>query len=150
MRFTARRERSVMTGAVEEEPAGLATTGVPRPGRRGEAGMVTAETALALTALVVVTLGMVWVVTAVTLQARCADAARDTARALARGESVVDSEADGRRSAPAGAHIAVGRGGGVATVEVRVDARPAWPVLAHLPPVTVSGRAVVALEPGTP
>lgn len=135
---------------VDEEPVSLAATGVPRSRPRGQAGMVTAETALALTALVVVTLGMVWVVTAVTLQARCADAARDTARALARGESVADSEADGRRSAPPGARIDVGRGGGVATVEVHVDARPSWPVLTHLPAVTVSGRAVVALEPGTP
>lgn len=110
--------------------------------------MVTAETALALTALVVVMAGMAWVVSLVAMQARCVDAARDTARAVARGESSAASQAEGRRSAPAGADIVVRIAHGVATVEVSVDARPPWPVLSHLPGVPVSGRAVVALEPG--
>lgn len=113
-------------------------------------GMVTAETALALCGLVIVTLAMVWVVSVVALQARCTDAARDTARAVARGESLAVSREAGRRSAPAGASIVTRVRGDLATVEVNVDARPPWPALAHLPPVTVGARAVVALEPGSP
>ncbi|MFD2083256.1 hypothetical protein SAMN05421678_103139 [Actinopolymorpha cephalotaxi] len=116
--------------------------------RRGQAGMVTAETAVALSALVAVTLGMTWVVAVVGIQARCVDAARDTARAVARGESVGAGEEEGRRSAPEGARITVRRGGGVASVEVAADARPSWPVLSRLPAITVGGHAVVALEPG--
>ncbi|REF36864.1 hypothetical protein DFJ64_2298 [Thermasporomyces composti] len=112
--------------------------------------MVTVETALALAALVVVTAGMAWVVSLVATQARCVDAARDTARAIARGESSAASQAEGRRSAPAGADIAVQVADDVVTVEVSVEARPPWPVLSHLPGVPVSGRAVVALEPGHP
>ncbi|MEQ7129072.1 TadE family type IV pilus minor pilin [Actinopolymorpha sp. B11F2] len=119
-----------------------------RQTREGERGMVTAEAALALMALVVVTLGMVWAVTVVSLQARCMDAARDTARAVARGETVAASRSEGRRSAPRGAWIDVRIGGGLATVDVVVDARPRWRVLSRLPPVPVSARAVVALEPG--
>jgi DNA-directed RNA polymerase beta' subunit len=118
--------------------------------RGGECGMVTAETALALMALVVVTLGMVWAVTVVSLQARCMDAARDTARAVARGETSVASRTEGRRSAPRGASIDLRVRDGVATVEVAVDARPRWRVLSGLPVVPVSARAVVALEPPMP
>jgi Flp pilus assembly protein TadG len=112
--------------------------------------MVTAETALALMALVVVAVGMMWVVSVVALHARCVDAARDTARAVARGETMAASRAEGRASAPAGATIAAGIQGSLATVEVGVDARPPWPVLSRLPAVRITGRAVVALEPGVP
>lgn len=112
--------------------------------------MVTAETALALSGLVVVTLAMVWVVSVVALQARCTDAARDAARAVARGESLAVSREIGRRSAPAGSTILTRVQGDLATVEVDVDAGPPWPALAHLPPVTLRARAVVALEPGLP
>ncbi|MET9023874.1 TadE family type IV pilus minor pilin [Actinopolymorpha sp. NPDC004070] len=115
---------------------------------RGQAGMVTAETAVALTALVAVTLGMTWVVAVVGIQARCVDAARNTARAVARGESIAAGQEEGRRSAPEGARITVRRGGGIASVEVAADARPSWPMLSRLPAITVGGHAVVALEPG--
>ena len=110
--------------------------------------MVTAESALALTALAVMTVAMVWVVSLVALHARCVDAARDTARAVARGETVAASQAEGRRSAPAGAGIFVHLSGRLVTVQVRVDARPQWPVLSRLPAVPLEARAVVAVEPG--
>ena len=115
-----------------------------------ERGMVTAEAALALMALVVVALGMVWAVTVVTQQARCMDAARDTARAVARGDTVVASRSEGRRSAPRGASIDVRIRGGIVTVDVSHDVRPRWRMLSALPRVPVSARAVVAVEPGMP
>lgn len=110
--------------------------------------MVTAETALGLTALVVVTIGLMWVVSVVALQSRCVDAARDTARAVARGEALPASRDEGRRSAPDGASIAIRVHDTVAVVDVAVDARPPWPALARLPAMRVNARAVVALEPG--
>jgi Flp pilus assembly protein TadG len=115
-----------------------------------ERGMVTAEAALALMALVVVALGMVWAVTVVTQQARCMDAARDTARAVARGDTVAASRSEGRRSAPRGASIDVRIRGGIVTVDVSHDVRPRWRMLSTLPSVPVSARAVVAVEPGMP
>jgi Flp pilus assembly protein TadG len=127
-----------------------------RPGSRRAAparsarqrGMVTAETALALLALVFVAVGMMWVVSVVALHARCVDAARDTARAIARGESLAASRAEGLRSVPAGSTIVTQTSGGLATVDVQVDARPSTPIVSRLPPVRLTARAVVALEPG--
>jgi hypothetical protein len=112
--------------------------------------MVTAEAALALLALVVVTLGMVWAVTVVSLQARCMDAARDTARAVARGETAAASRSEGRHSAPEGASIDVRVQDGLVTVDVVVDARPRWRLLSGLSKVPVSARAAVAVEPAMP
>lgn len=119
-----------------------------REGRSHEAGMVTAETAVSLFGLVVLLLGVLWVVTLVGFQARCLDAARDTVRAAARGESLEVSRAEGRRSAPPGARIDLRAGSGLVTAVVSVDARPPWSVLSQLPAVRVEGRAVVAPEPG--
>ncbi|WP_194291596.1 TadE family type IV pilus minor pilin, partial [Cumulibacter manganitolerans] len=57
-----------------------------RSGVRGDRGMVTAETALALPALVIVLGGLLTVIVAVSAQLRCVAAAREGARAAARGE----------------------------------------------------------------
>lgn len=54
--------------------------------RRDERGAVTAETALALPLMVAVTLAMVWMLTFGVAQMKATDAAREAARALARGE----------------------------------------------------------------
>ena len=58
-----------------------------RYARRGEQGMVTAETAVVLPVLVVVLAVAVWVLAAVSGQLRCADAAGTAVRMAARGES---------------------------------------------------------------
>lgn len=113
-----------------------------------ERGMVTAEIAVSLTGLVIVLLGLLWVVGVVGAQLRCVDAARDTARALARGESVADAKAEGERSAPDGARFAVQVGDGSATVRVSVRVKPTAPVLSRLPGVLVHSKAVVSTEPG--
>jgi Flp pilus assembly protein TadG len=115
---------------------------------RTERGMVTAEIAVALTGLVVVVLGLLWVFAVVTAQIRCVDAARDTARAVARGETIAASRAEGARSAPAGATFGIQLEGEQATGVVSAKVRPTWPVLSHLPGVSVRGRAVVTAEPG--
>ncbi|WP_110207435.1 TadE family type IV pilus minor pilin [Nocardioides daejeonensis] len=58
-----------------------------------ERGAVTAETALALPVLVGLTLVMVWMVAFGVGQMRTTDAAREAARALARGESEAQAAA---------------------------------------------------------
>jgi Flp pilus assembly protein TadG len=55
---------------------------------RDERGMVTAETAVVLPVLLLVLAGAVAAVTVVGAQMRCVDAAREAARAAARGEPV--------------------------------------------------------------
>lgn len=72
-----------------------------------DAGMVTAELALALPALVVVMTVCLAGLGAVIDQVRCVDAARLAARAAARGDSPPTVQADARRAAPAGAAVIV-------------------------------------------
>ncbi len=78
-------------------------------------------------------------ITAVTLQTRCVDAAREAARLAARGDQAGAVAAG--RLAPAGAAVEVRRDGGY--VVARVSGRaPA------LPGVVIVGRAVAATESG--
>ena len=66
-----------------------------------EAGMVTAETAVVLPVLLLVLVCAVAAVTVVGAQLRCVDAAREGARAAARGETDRGGGRAGRRgSAP--------------------------------------------------
>jgi hypothetical protein len=109
--------------------------------------MVIAETALALPALVLVAGLMLWAVLAVTAQLRCVDAARATARAVARGDGIAASIAAGQRLAPSGARIAVTEGGGLVHVQVRAKAPP-FGGADFVPALNVSADAAVAVEPG--
>lgn len=111
--------------------------------------MVTAETAVALTGLVVILLAMLWVVALVGYQARCLDAARDAARAMARGESAAASKAEASRAAPRGARIRVELAGDLAVATVNLRARPPWPVLSAIPAVPVQAKAFVVIEPSS-
>ncbi|WP_371497973.1 pilus assembly protein TadE [Kitasatospora sp. NBC_00374] len=70
---------------------------------KGDAGFVTAETAVALPALVLLTAMLLWGVVAAAGQIRCVDAARVAARAAARGDP--DAAALARAAAPAGASV---------------------------------------------
>lgn len=78
-------------------------------------------------------------ITAVTMQIRCVDAAREAARLAARGDQA-GVVAVGRL-APPGAAVEVRQDGGYVTA--RVSGRS--PVL---PGVVIVGRAVAAIEPG--
>jgi Flp pilus assembly protein TadG len=115
-------------------------------GRR-EVGMVTAETAVVLPVLLLVLAGAVAAVTVVGAQLRCVDAAREGARAAARGEPVAVVEELVARAAPDGASTTVSVG--AEEVRVRVSAR-----IAPLGPVplaiTVVAEAVAMREPGVP
>ncbi|WP_245852398.1 TadE family type IV pilus minor pilin [Blastococcus aggregatus] len=119
-----------------------------RPRRRApdpEAGMVTTETAVVLPVLLLVLLCAVAAVTVVGAQLRCVDAAREGARAAARGETdAVVAELAGR-VAPEGADTAVREDGERVRVTVSVELAPLGPVPLR---TRVSAEAVAVREPG--
>src|SRR4051794_41732821 len=87
---------------------------------RDEAGAVTAEAAVVLPVLLLFTLGLVWLVSLGATQVRALDAARETARAVARGDDRATSIGLGRRGATVGGQISVADEG--ETVAGTVDA----------------------------
>ncbi|GHF03310.1 hypothetical protein GCM10017786_41270 [Amycolatopsis deserti] len=113
----------------------------PRAGP-GDRGAVTVEAAIALCALTVV-VGLVLAgFTAIASQLRCADAAREAARLLARGEPQLAAQAV-EQIAPPGASLAVKTEGESITVEIR-----AAPAGGFLPGLHLTANAFAILEPG--
>ena len=114
--------------------------------RQAGRGAATAELAMVLPVLVAVVVGLVWVVAFGIAQLRTVDAARETARALARGDQRSAAVARGRRVGPPGTRIAVRSAGGevVATAHARV--RGPGGLFAFLGSVTVHAEAVAAAE----
>jgi hypothetical protein len=116
---------------------------------RSERGAATAELALGLPLLLAVTVGLVWLLAVGAAQVRVVDAAREAARAAARGDTTGEAVRLGLRVAPPGSRVSVTRGAG------RVSARAAGEVagpgglFAFVPGVTVHAEAVAALEPGS-
>jgi len=85
--------------------------------------MVTAETAVVLPVLVAVSLAMVWLLTLGVAQMKVTDAARETARALARGEPADRAVQLAERAAP-GASVTIDEVDGMVVVTVRQDVSP--------------------------
>ena len=114
---------------------------------RDERGAVTAELALVLPLLLAVTAGLVWFLVVGLGQVRATDAAREAARALARGEDRATAVDLATRIGPPGSRVTVAGDG--ALVEVTVTARIDGPggVLAALPGAEVRATATAALEP---
>ncbi|NED95751.1 hypothetical protein G1H11_10545 [Phytoactinopolyspora alkaliphila] len=110
----------------------------------GQRGMVTAELAAALPALALVLITAVWGLGLASAQLRCTDAAREAARAAARGEDPDTVRALAQAVAPDDAVIDVRRAAGKVTIEVRTTVAAPIPFGSAAGP-TVRGRAV-ALE----
>lgn len=108
--------------------------------------MVTAETALALPALVIVLAGLITVVVAVTAQLRCVAAAREGARAAARGEDASVVQQIAARAAPDGARVAISSGSDTVTVRVTAGVSPLGLPIGE---IKVSGSATAQREPTT-
>jgi len=108
---------------------------------KGDRGAVTAETALALPAVGLVTAVLIGVGHVAVAQIRCVDAARAAARLVARGEPVGRVVARAAGVAPTGAAIAVGTAGGEVVVTVR--SQVALPFGLDVP---IGSRAVADLE----
>jgi Flp pilus assembly protein TadG len=107
-------------------------------------GSVTAELAACLPVVVLLLLTGLTGVDAVVTKLRCVDAAREGARAAARGES---ADPAARRAAPQDATVSVRVEADTVRVSVRTITRPLG---SRLPGLPVSAEAVAALEPGTP
>ena len=123
-----------------------------RPLRRGdERGAVTAELALVLPVLVAATVGLVWLLAVAAAQVRTVDAARETARAVARGDDEVTAISRGRQVAPPGSTVTVSRANGEVRVTVTGEVAGPGGLFSHLPTATVRAEAVAAEEhPGGP
>lgn len=104
---------------------------------------------MVLPLLVALTIGLVWWLAVGAAQVRAVDAARETARALARGEADAEAVARGLAVAPPGSRIAVTTGGTEVTVTVRATLVGPGGLFAALPAARVRATAVAALEPGS-
>ena len=107
--------------------------------------MVTAETAVVLPVLLLVLAAAVATVTAVGAQLRCVDAAREGARAAARGEASSVVLAVARQAAPDGASVDVVEEADDVRVRVSVRVAPLGPLPLR---VRLSAEVVAAREPG--
>lgn len=128
-------------------PAPVARAHQHRNGRatraiRGDRGSTTAEFAVAMPAVILLLLTVLTAISAVLTKLECVDAARQAARAEARGES---GTATGERAGPRGAHVTVTDSGDTirATVQASVP-----PLGGLVPGLSVSGTAVAEPEPG--
>lgn len=113
---------------------------------RNARGAVTAETAVVLPVLVGVAMGLVWLVALSVTHVRVVDAARETARALARDEPHATAVALGRRVAPEGARISVREGDSEVVVSVVATTQGPGGLFDFLPAVEVDAEAVAARE----
>jgi hypothetical protein len=112
--------------------------------KSAERGYVTAESALLLPVLFAVGYALALVVVMVSDQIRCADAAWEAARQLARGVPAAELEEITARFAPEGFHASSSRADGAVTVEVDRDHSVASRLL---PAIRISASATVPCEP---
>ena len=115
---------------------------------RDARGAVTAELALALPLLVSVTTGLVWLLAVGADQLRAVDAARETARALARGDAPAAAVAIGERVAPDGATVRVATSDGRVHVTVTGEVAAPGGIFDALPPAQLHAEAVAVVEEG--
>ncbi|MFR9672863.1 TadE family type IV pilus minor pilin [Streptomyces sp. TR02-1] len=94
----------------------------------GDAGYVTAETAVVVPSLVLLAAMMLWGLTAAAGLVQCVDGAGAGARAAARGESGPAVRRLARSVAPEGARIDVSRAGELVRVHVSARARGPGPL----------------------
>lgn len=101
---------------------------------------------MALPILVAVTIGLVWLLAVGAAQVRVVDAARESARAAARGDDDFAAVARGEQVAPAGAAVVLSRSGDQVRVVASGEVRGPGGLFRFLPGVTVRAEAVAAAE----
>ncbi len=109
-------------------------------------GMVTVEAAVIMPLLAVFMLVLVWLLSLGITQVRVVDAARDGARAAARGENGQTAQEAARQSAPDGAQVRISEHGDMVTVTVQVDAEPPGWLLVPLPGVGIDATSTMEVE----
>lgn len=112
-------------------------------------GAATAELALVLPALVAVTAGLVWLLAVGAAQVRVVDAARETARAAARGDADAAAVARGERVAPPGSTVTVTRSEGVVVASAIGEVDGPGGLFDFLPAVRVRATAHALDEAGS-
>jgi Flp pilus assembly protein TadG len=117
--------------------------------RRDDRGAVTAELAMVLPLLVAVTSGLVWLLAVGADQLRAVDAARETARAVARGDATEAAVAVGEQVAPNGATVRVSTRDGRVHVTVTGEVAGPGGIFGVLPPAQLHAEAVADLEEGS-
>jgi hypothetical protein len=110
--------------------------------------MVTAEAAMVLPVLVLLTAALAWVVALGVAQVRLVDAAREAARLAARNEPPQQVQRVALAAAPAGSRLQVHRDGDRWVADVTVQVTTDLPLVGSMPAVGLSARAVSAAEPG--
>ncbi len=116
------------------------------PRQRTGRGAVTAELALGMPVLMAVTVGLVWLLSVGAAQVRTVDAARETARAVARGEDQGEAVAVGERVAPDGVRVTVLSAGGRIVVRAAGHVPGPGGLFGFLPGVDVDAEAVAVAE----
>ncbi|MCW2815394.1 MAG: hypothetical protein JWN84_2849 [Nocardioides sp.] len=114
--------------------------------RRDERGAVTAELAMALPLLLGVTVGLVWLLSVGAAQVRTVDAAREAARALARGDDVGAAVSAGEQVVPPGGRVTVATAGDRVVATARAEVDGPGGLFGFLPSVTVRAEAVALAE----
>jgi TadE-like protein len=117
--------------------------------RVDDRGAATVELALGIPMLVSLTIALIWMLTIGLAQVRMIDAAREAARASARGDPDAAAVALGLRVAP-GATVTVTLGGGEVVARASDLVRPPGGLLGFLPAVRVHAEAVTADETPAP
>jgi hypothetical protein len=119
--------------------------------RAGEDGTVTAEAAIVLPIIAAFALTLMWMLTVGIAKVETVDAARDAARAIARGDDPAAVVAAAARIAPPDAVITIDEGvDGLVTVTVAVDVQPPGWLVAPLPSVTLGSEASTLTEQESP
>jgi Flp pilus assembly protein TadG len=113
---------------------------------RDQRGAATAELALAIPLLLSLTVGLVWLLTVGAAQVRMVDAAREAARAAARGDPVGEAESRGEQVAPPGSTVSVVSRGDRVVSTATGSVRPPGGLLGFLPRVRLRAEAVAAAE----
>lgn len=113
---------------------------------RAERGAVTAELAMGIPLLVAVTLALAWCLSLGAAQVRVVDAARESARAVARGDEPAEAVAVGQRVAGDGSRVGVVSDGSTVTAEASVTVRGLGGWFSVLPDVTLSAEAHALAE----
>ena len=113
--------------------------------RRDQRGAVTAELALAIPLLLSLTWALVWLLSVGEAQLRVVDAAREAARAAARGEAVPACVARAQQVAPGSTVVVDARDGQVVATVTGSMSGPGG-LLGLLPSVTLHAEATAAAE----
>lgn len=114
--------------------------------KRDEAGTVTAEAAVVIPLVTLVAVALAWLVCFAVAHVQALDAAREVARAVARGDSESSGLALGRRVAPEGSRFRVSTEGGTVVVRVRAPMRGPGGIFGLLRSLDVDAEAVALLE----